>query len=314
MFDFTKTFFTGQPLRNPIADDAQIIFVADFFANELSGGAEFTGDAIFKKCPYKFQQIKSQNLTIDILNSNQDRYWIFGNFSALPPPSLVYLMNNLPSFKYAILEFDFKYCIYRSPFKHFMQNQGKVCECPSTEHSKIVTNFYAKADKMFWMSEKQKEHYTDLFPSLNSKEKNIVQSSTFNDETLMKLAELRESNKSNEQKTNKVWMIQNSDSWIKGTNEAVSFAKRKGLNYKLVGSVSYDQFLDEMAKSYGFICYPVDSDTCPRTVIEAKLLGIELELNSHVLHKDESWFNSSIEKCEEYMKTRADSFWSNIKI
>ena len=49
-----------------IPKDIKIIVVSDFFANELTGGAELTTAAIMEKCPYKYCEIKSQNITVKL--------------------------------------------------------------------------------------------------------------------------------------------------------------------------------------------------------------------------------------------------------
>ena len=53
---------------------------------------------------------------------------------------------------------------------------------------------------------------------------------------------------------------------------------------------------------------PLDYDTCPRVVIEAKLLGLDLILTDNVLHKDEDWFVGSVEKPEAYLRINSDKF------
>jgi glycosyltransferase involved in cell wall biosynthesis len=50
-------------------------------------------------------------------------------------------------------------------------------------------------------------------------------------------------------------------------------------------------------------------DTCPRTAIEAKLLGCEVICNDKVQHKDELWFQGSKENTIEYLRERAKLFW-----
>ena len=64
-----------------------------------------------------------------------------------------------------------------------------------------------------------------------------------------------------------------------------------------------------MSTSKGLIFKPLGGDTCPRIVIEAKLLGCDLILNENVQHKDEEWFLTP-ESCLEYLKSRKDVFWS----
>ena len=56
---------------------------------------------------------------------------------------------------------------------------------------------------------------------------------------------------------------------------------------------------------------PAGADTCPRMVIEAKLLGCELQMNENVLHSNEEWFNmENISDIETYLKSQTDYFWS----
>ena len=64
-----------------------------------------------------------------------------------------------------------------------------------------------------------------------------------------------------------------------------------------------------MSCSNGIIFRPLDYDTCPRIVIEAKLLGCDLILNDYVQHKDEDWFLTQ-ESCYKYLKNRPEEFWS----
>ena len=64
----------------------------------------------------------------------------------------------------------------------------------------------------------------------------------------------------------------------------------------------------------GFVYLPEGGDTCPRMVIEAKLLGCELILNENVQHKDELWFNTEDTfETEAYLYAARDRFWSAIK-
>ena len=63
------------------------------------------------------------------------------------------------------------------------------------------------------------------------------------------------------------------------------------------------------------LCFlPKGSDTCPRLVIEAKLLNCELNLNDKVLHVSEKWFESkSVEQIERHLKKQPDRFWNIVE-
>ena len=72
----------------------------------------------------------------------------------------------------------------------------------------------------------------------------------------------------------------------------------------------HQQFLEKMAESKGLCFKPTGLDTCPRMVIEAKLLDCELDLNDLVQHRDEEWFSKSYEEIVEYLKSRPAFFWN----
>lgn len=304
--DYTKSFFDGSLVKNVVPEDIKYIVVSDFFANEVIGGAELTLEAILEKCPGKIHRVNSKNVTPELIKRYNNKTWIIGNFSQFQPLSIIAMVDDLV-IQYHLIEFDFKYCAYRSSYRHLMET-GKPCDCPITPHGIIVNKFFAKAKKVFWMSEKQKEEYTNIWPSLDG-DKNIILSSVFTDKTLDSLKFLRLGFAESQEKKDQVWAIQASDSWIKGTEQTKQWAQRQNLSVKLLGGMSYDVFLQELAKSYGLIFRPSDSDTCPRVVIESYLLGLQLKLNNHVLHKDESWACGSIEDCDKYLRTRASYFW-----
>jgi len=313
MIDFTRNWFTNTKINQNTNIDVEtkIIFVSDFFVEQLMGGAEASLASLIKKTPYKYNKIQSQNLTPEFVKQHKDKYWIFGNFTLINP-AIIPMFIDEPNIKYSVVEFDFKCCAYRSPFLHFVQTKTP-CNCHLSPHGQAIKQFYLKAQKLFWMSEKQRDIYLSVYPELDIPDKNIILSSVFEDETLDKLIELREKHKNSEEKQKQVWLILSSNSPIKGTQQTIEWCKNKKLNAKVVGNMPYENFLEELAKSYGLIFRPFAEDTCARISIESKLLGLKLELNSNVLHKNESWFKD-IETCEKYLRTRADYFWQQVQV
>ena len=53
----TQVFSTAVTLP----EDSQIIFVADFFANDLVGGAELTTEALIKSSPFNVFKLHSKD-------------------------------------------------------------------------------------------------------------------------------------------------------------------------------------------------------------------------------------------------------------
>ena len=100
-----------------------------------------------------------------------------------------------------------------------------------------------------------------------------------------------------------------SDSWVKGVQESEDWCKENDLDYEVLRNASPGEFLEKLSSFKGLCFKPSGLDTCPRLVIEAKLLGCELELNENIQHLGEEWFNSDYDQSIEYLKSRPSFFW-----
>ena len=137
-----------------------------------------------------------------------------------------------------------------------------------------------------------------------------VLSSVFDDRFFARVEELREKHKTKNGK----WLVLSHPSWIKGTEAAKALAEEKKLDYIVVGNVPYDVMLEELAQAEGLIFTPAGGDTCPRLVIEAKLLGCKLYLNENVQHASEAWFDTTdLEITESYLRAAPAIFWNDVK-
>jgi hypothetical protein len=136
------------------------------------------------------------------------------------------------------------------------------------------------------------------------KEKVHVLSSVF-EKADLKYMDLLKDNEKNDK-----YLILKSGSWIKGTNDCIEYAKKNNLKYELIEGLPYHELLIKMSLSKGLIFMPLGGDTCPRIVIEAKMLGCDIILNDYVQHKDETWFSGTQVTCYEYLKERTNIFWS----
>ena len=278
-----------------------IVFVSDFYVEEAKGGAELTTEALLSNSPYNVKKILSRNLTLQYAIEKKESFWIFGNFSHLKDEVKIYFAKNL---FYSVIEYDYKYCKFRSDDLH--KKTSGHCDCESTNVGKINSIFLSKSKLIWWMSENQRNHYFEKFSFLK-KTKNIVLSSAFSKEAIEYFEQFQNKNT---QKNNK-WVIMNSPSWIKNVDECVEYAKSNSLEYDLVWGLPYSELLEKLSLSKGLVFLPSGKDTCPRLVIEAKLLGCELVLNDNVQHKDESWFENT-SKILNHLKTRPSFFWSEI--
>jgi len=276
-----------------------IIFVSDLFANQYRGGAELTTEAIYNTSLIPAHKILSATVAVEHMEEYKDSFWVFGNFSNLSEDCLLYAIKNL---KYSVLEYDYKYCKYRSPGKH-IEAEGE-CGCQSSRRGKIVSMFLNASAVTWWMSRAQKRKYQKLFPFLKNGHR--VLNSVFSNDTLGYIESLDTTDK------NDKWIIMNSQSWIKGVPDAVKYAEENNLEYELLWGLEHKAFLKKLAESKGLIFLPKAGDTCPRMVVEAKLLDCELILNHNVQHRNEEWFVDK-EKIMKHLRSRTTIFWNTLE-
>ena len=292
-----------------IPPSTEVIFVQDFFAKELVGGAELTSDAIIKACPKKLFELHAHSITESMIVKNKDKIWVFGNQTMTPP----YLLQKFIDLKvrYYFFEYDFKPCVMRSTKKHELQ--AGACGCEETPYGRFMANWMTQARILFWCSDGQMEKFYGLYPYLRGTVKNSTQSSTFYPETILNIRKVRERKEHGELEVQDRWAILDSDSWIKGTEDAVKYCKEHNMNYVLLKGLSNEQFLEELAKSKGLVFFPRDMDVGSRITTETKLLGGTPIVNEQVLHATEAWFNKSIPEIEAYLLDGPSRFWREIE-
>ncbi len=291
------------------------LFIADLFANQYAGGAELTLEAIIEEGinqGHKIEKILSKDLSTIHFQDFRDYHWIFGNFTQVRKQILIDLMNR--DQRYSVVEFDYKYCIARSEHVHnqelFRQGGGfRFCRCEFEEHGKFIASFYTKADFIFFMSDSQKEVILRKIPSLRMKRNGslVSQYSVWNPKILDYIHSIRQSRTTDNGK----WAVLGSEGWNKGKISAIEFCQKKNLPYEVIPNLPYETFLKKLSEYKGLVFYPNAYDTCPRLVIEAKLMGLELQLNENVQMKDESWFNQDPSNLENFLRSLPGKFWNH---
>jgi len=287
-----------------IDKEADVIFVADMFVEDYVGGAELTIQSLIDSAKdINVQKIKSSDVSMSMLKEGNQKHWVFGNFSNLPPSLIPSIIGNL---SYSIIECDYKFCQFRSIEKHKFET-GKDCDCHEQLHGKMISAFFHGSKTLWWMSEAQEKRYLERFPFLQ-KNDSVVLSSVFDDDFFAFVNSME-----NKKKERKGWIVLGSNSWIKGYEQAEEYCKSNGLEYEVVWGLPYGALLDKLAHAEGFVYLPQGGDTCPRMVIEAKALGCELVLNEHVQHANEEWFAGSKEDMLAYLYGARERFWRAIK-
>ena len=247
-----------------ISEDTQVIFVADYFVEDVSGGAELTTEALIRKAPVQIQKIKSGQLSLKLLEEGQDCYWVFCNYAGMDPSLIPTIVTNL---RYSVVEYDYKFCSFRSIERH-KEETGSDCNCHNDQIGKLVSAFMYGAKSIWYMSEKQQDLYEDRFPFLREVSSTVL-SSTFSDEAFAAITSLRNTHAENK---SDLWLVLGSTSWIKGTQDAIDWCVENEKEFEVLQNLTHAECLTKLAESKGLVFLPKGGDTCPRIVIEAKHL------------------------------------------
>lgn len=283
----------------------KVVFISDFFANQLVGGAELSLQTLIDVCPNEKILINSEDVDREFINANKDAFWAIGNYTNLKYTLLPDIAEKI---EYAVIEFDYKFCRHRNPAMH-KYVEGIECNCNKT-FGKRIEDFYKSAKVVFWMSEKQLEIFITKLNGIKACN-NVVLSSIFSDETLDYIKNLRNLSKG---KDRSGMIVTAHKSWVKGYENTVRYCSENKIKPKIIGARAYKDLLKILSESEGLVYMPNGEDTCPRLVIEAKLLGCELVLNDFVQHKDEKWFKElNLEEMDIFLRYRKYLFLSSIK-
>tara|TARA_R110000824_G_scaffold84170_3_gene210116 strand:- start:7214 stop:9295 length:2082 start_codon:yes stop_codon:yes gene_type:complete len=285
--------------------EVDYVFVNDVFANEYIGGAELSLQTLIDSCEAPSIQIKSSQVDERVVEVYKDKVWVFANFTQ----TTVEIFNKIidSGIRYYISESDYKYCEHRLPQLCKVFAGGDDCDCGATNPTaKLYEKFYNSAQTLFFRSHAQMK---DHKKALNLTNPNIkVLSALFPEDFFKKIESLRNAPK------DKKWIVSNSPSWVKGATDAEKWCKENEKEYAKIHGISHDEMLTLLASSEGLCFLPKGSDTCPRLVIEAKLLGCKLQLNDNVLHAKEKWFDTEdIEEIEKHLREQPKKFWDVVQ-
>lgn len=297
-------------------ENRRFIFVADVFVKDFVGGAELTFDALINGMPAGDFSLsnnggcitgtKTSELTDSYIEQNKDHIFIFGNCTSITKRQIQNLLHH--KVQYYKVEMDFMYCVYRSSHLHKIQT-GKECDCNRNLDRKHIYAFFKFAQKVFFMSENQMNEYKRLYPQMKDWNNLIVQFSTFGFFDLLLLDELRKNRTTHNNKA----IVLKSNSWLKAEKETVQYCVDNNIEYDLVGNMSPTDFLKKMSEYKTLIFLPKAYDTCPRLVLEAKYLGLEVVMNENVLIKDDAVMKMNHNEFVDFLNNRREYFWSNVK-
>ena len=286
-------------------EPTEYVFVSDLFHQQYTGGAELSLKTLIESSPGSTTLANSTMVDKEFVDFYKDSKWVFGNIADLNPESIRYIIDS--GIEYSFVEFDYKLCKHRNPILYNFV-EGNDCDYDSTDHGRLIQEFIVGSKTTFFMSDAQRKIYEAELPEVSKANTHIL-SSLFDDHFFERISLLN--NKYQNQPRDNKWIVLGSNSWVKGALQSENWCKENDVDHEVIFGVEYNQFLKRLAQSKGLCSMPAGYDTCPRLVIEAKLLGCALQTNEYVQHRDEEWFNKPNDEIIKYLRTRKDYFWMN---
>ena len=294
--------FENQKSNQSNFKESKVVFVSDLHVSEYAGGAELSTDALMKSSPFgEVCFLRSRDLTQEHIAAGTQKLWVFFNYTSMNLSLVPVIVANC---NYFVVEYDYKFCKFRSIEKHKAET-GEDCDCHEQQFGMFMSSFFAGAEHVFYMSEVQRQIQVERFPFLGD-EKSSVLSSIFSLQDLEFISRIRTDT------SNDKYVVLGSKSWIKGTEDTQRYLGDRQIDFDVLQGLSYHNMLRKLSGYKGLCFRPLGGDTCPRIVIEAKLLGLELDINENVQHASETWFSQDLDSVESYLLDAHNRFWDTL--
>lgn len=274
----------------------KILYVSDFFLGDLIGGGELNDDVLCKqllKDGHILKKIRSHELTYQSLSKHRDWFFVISNFINLHKQCKQYLIENC---KYIIYEHDHKYLISRNPglYNDYLAPKSQI----------INYNFYKNARRVITQSS---FHKNIVNKNLNLD--NVVNISG----NLWSLKDLDLLRKMSKTKKNEKYAILNSTTLHKNTKDAIKYCRAKNIDYNLISSGNYQEFLSKLGQNKKFIFLPKTPETLSRVAVESRMMNMGTILNKNVGASYEEWFKLKGESLIDYMTEKRHKITETIR-
>ena len=252
----------------------KVIFIADFFADEVPGGGELNNQQliqILQKRGVDVLEIKSQNVSPQFLQEqDKNTKFIIANFIGLTEENKSLLKLEK---EYIIYEHDHKYVKTRNPadYKDFIAPKDQI----------INFEFYKNSKAILCQSD---FHANIVRANLNLDNIKSVGGNLWSHDILDFMYKISLNKKQ------ATCAIMSSDNWHKNTPDAIKLCKIKGWKYDLIPRSDYQHFLTRLGKSKKFVFLPKTPETLSRIVVEARMMGLSVVTNNLVGATKEDWF------------------------
>lgn len=268
----------------------KIIFIADFFSDQIAGGGELNNDEViqlFRQKGYIVEKINSRNCDINFLFANKNNFFIIANFVEMHKSCFQFLEKYC---KYIIYEHDHKYLKTRNP--------ADYTDYKAPEEGVVNKTFYINAKAVLLQSSFHKNIILKNIPNINAVN---LSGNLWSLESLELLEKLSEKEK------NDKCSIMDTNNWHKNTNGAVLFCKQKNLEYELISNSAYADFLQKISKNKKLVFLPKTTETLSRIVVECRMMNMSVITNEKIGASYEDWFKLKGKDLIQEMKKRRET-------
>ena len=272
-----------------------VVFIADFFVEHVLGGGEINNEELINILSSEgvvVHKIQSHLATEQLINNFAASVFIIGNFVNLKQPVREALFDK----EYIIYEHDHKYLKSRNPatYINFQAPPDQI----------INKDFYKSANTVFCQSSFHSE-----IVSSNLKIDNIISlgGNLWSTEDLALLRDLSSHKKKDRHS------IMESSIPHKNTIDSIRYCKAKNLDYELIPSLPYKEFLKRLGGNKALVFFPKTPETLSRIVVEARMMDMKVITNKLVGASKEDWFRLRGEELIELMETKRQQIPSLVK-
>ena len=262
----------------------KILFIADFFVDQVNGGGELNNSVLV-------DLLNSKGYEVSCINSHLVSEYNILSSDAIVVSNFINLSEqnkkNLQRKKYVIYEHDHKYLRNRNPatYKNFKAPSQAI----------VNYEFYKHAKAVFCQS----KFHADIVKK-NLEMDNIISvgGNLWTEETLQSLRLLSKNDKSDR------CSIMSSDIPHKGTDHAKLYCEKNNLEYDLITPCGHDEFLKKLGANNTLVFFPKTPETLSRIIVEARMMNMKVVTNSLVGAASEPWFAEKGEKLVDIMENK----------
>jgi GT2 family glycosyltransferase len=254
--------------------DKKIIFIADFYVDQVLGGGEINNEELYQCLTSQGHQVvkeRSHNITAEYVLANQDSFFIVFNFINLSYAARTALQKT----RYIIYEHDHKYIKSRNP--------ATYTKFKAPKRDIINYHFYKNAQRVLCQSQL---HYDIITLNLGIDNVESLGGNLWSDQSLSALEEMCSLPKK------KACSVMASSIDHKNTKGAAAFCESHDLDFDLVSDNDYISFLKKLGSNEKLVFFPRTPETLSRIAVEARMMGMSVITNNLVGATTEPWFEA----------------------